>query len=121
MLAIAAGGAIGSVLRYLLGALVQRAAPALFPLGTLAVNAVGCLAVGLAYVWMVERSGAGAEPRAFVIVGILGGFTTFSTFSLETITLFMHESYGRAAANVAASVALCMLATVLGIAMARNT
>ncbi len=120
MLAIAGGGAVGSVMRYLLGAAVQRALPAPFPLGTLLVNVVGCVAVGLAYVWLIERSGAGAELRAFVIVGILGGFTTFSAFSLETIVLLLQQSYGKAALNVFASVALCILGTCAGIAMARN-
>ncbi len=121
MLAIAAGGAIGSVLRYVLGVAVYRATPVPFPAGTLLVNVLGCLAVGLAYVWFVERAAASPELRAFVIVGVLGGFTTFSTFSLETIVLLMQQSYGRAALNVIASVGLCLLATGAGIAMARQT
>ncbi len=121
LLAIAAGGALGSVLRYALGTAAHRLVPLNFPHGTLLVNILGSFAVGLAYVWLIQRTGASPEVRAFVIVGVLGGFTTFSSFSLETVVLATQGSYGRAALNVTLSVALCLLGTVLGIAMARQT
>lgn len=120
MLAIAAGGAIGSVLRYLLGALVHRAMPVLFPLGTLVVNVVGCLAVGFAYVWMVERYGVSVESRSFVIVGILGGFTTFSAFSLDVALLFDRARLGATVSYLLGSVGLSIAALFLGLAIVRR-
>ncbi len=111
---------MGSLLRYGLTVAVQRAVGAAFPLGTLAVNVLGSFAIGLMYVWLVERAGAKPELQAFVIVGVLGGFTTFSSFSMETISLVMQASYGRAAVNVVASVVLCLAATALGIAVGRQ-
>jgi len=119
LLAIAAGGAIGSVLRYVLALTVQRWAGTGFPLGTVVVNILGCFTIGLLYVWMIERIGAPHTLRLFLIVGVLGGFTTFSSFSLETVTLMMEANYGRALLNVVASVGLCLIATRLGISLAR--
>ena len=121
LLAIAAGGALGSVLRFLLASAAHRMVATTFPIGTLLVNVLGSAAIGLLYVSMIERVGARPELRAFLIVGVLGGFTTFSSFSIETVALMMQASYGRAALNVAASVSLCLLGTGLGIAMARYT
>ena len=119
ILAVGAGGAVGSVLRYLLTGAVQRLAGNGFPAGTVVVNVLGSLAIGLLYVWLVERGGSSAL-RALLMVGLLGGFTTFSSFSLETVNLMMQASYGRAALNVLLSVALCIGGTMLGIALARQ-
>jgi CrcB protein len=119
-LAIGAGGAVGSVLRYTLTSAVVRVAGTTFPYGTLLVNVLGSFTIGLLYVWLMERTGARPDVRAFLIVGVLGGFTTFSSFSLETMTLLMQASYVRAAANIVASVGLCIGATMLGIMIARQ-
>lgn len=121
VLAIGVGGALGSILRYTLSTAAHRIVSTTFPIGTLVVNVLGSIAIGVLYVWLIERFGARPEMRAFLIVGVLGGFTTFSSFSLETVTLLMQASYGRAALNVAASVLLCLLGTLAGIALGRQT
>ncbi len=118
ILAVGAGGAAGSVLRYLLTGAVQRLAGNGFPAGTVVVNVLGSFAIGLLYVWLIERGGS-PGLRALLMAGLLGGFTTFSSFSLETVTLMMHGHYGRAALNVILSVALCMGGTMFGIVLAR--
>jgi CrcB protein len=119
LLAIGAGGAVGSILRYVIGMSVQRLAGTGFPLGTVIVNILGSFAIGLLYVWLIERMGAPHTLRLFLIVGVLGGFTTFSSFSLETVTLLMESRYGYALLNVAASVLLCLAGTRLGVTLAR--
>jgi CrcB protein len=119
LLAVGAGGALGSIARYLMTLAIQRLAGANFPAGTVAVNVLGSFAIGLLYVWLVERD-ASPMLRALLMVGLLGGFTTFSSFSLETVTLMMQASYGRAALNVLLSVGLCIGGTMLGIALARQ-
>ena len=109
---IAAGGAIGSVLRYVLGGVVQQSV-VLFPIGTLAVNVAGCLAIGVLAELFTESS---LDPlyRTAVLVGVLGGFTTFSTFSLDTLKLAENRQYGLAAMNVALSLCACLAATFVG-------
>jgi CrcB protein len=119
-LAVGAGGAVGSVLRYTLTNAVVRAVGTAFPYGTVLVNVIGSFVIGILYVWLMERMGARPELRAFLIVGVLGGFTTFSSFSLETVTLLMQESYTKAVANVVVSVLLCVGCTWLGIQLARQ-
>lgn len=81
------GGGLGSVLRYLLGVSVQRHALSAFPLGTLVVNLLGCLAVGFLGTLGLERAAFSPETRTFLLVGLLGGFTTFSSFAWETLAL----------------------------------
>lgn len=117
---VAGGGAIGSVLRYLVGTLVTRMVGPGFPFGTLVVNIVGSLLIGLVYVLLVERLPVGALWRVGVISGVLGGFTTFSAFSFETVALLEEQAYGKAALYVTASVILCLSATWMGIVMARR-
>ena len=120
IVAIALGGALGSVLRYLLANAVQTFAGRQFPLGTLVVNATGSLLIGLLYVWLLERTSAGVAARAFWMVGVLGGFTTFSSFSLETFNLVTQAAYGRALMNIVLSVALCIGATWVGVLAGRQ-
>lgn len=119
-LAVGAGGAIGSVLRFALSSAVARIAGTAFPYGTVLVNVIGSFLIGLLYVWLMERTGARPDLRAFLIVGVLGGFTTFSSFSLETVTLLMQQSYTRAVANIFCSVLLCIGSTWIGIMLARQ-
>ena len=119
LLAIAIGGAAGSVGRYLLATAVTQVAGAAGPWGTLTVNVIGGLAIGLIAEMLVLRWQGGPELRAFLVTGILGGFTTFSAFSLEAVALIARDAWSAALAYVAVSVVLSLAATALGIAMAR--
>jgi CrcB protein len=117
LLAIAVAGAIGSALRYLIGGVVQRVLHVGFPSGTLFVNVVGCVIVGvLARHYLNDET----EPvlRAALVVGFCGGFTTFSTFSLETLGLLTAGNWPKAAAYVLASMALCLIGTAAGYQLA---
>ena len=120
VMAIAAGGALGSVLRYGLSTWVHSLAGRGFPYGTLAVNVLGCLAMGFLFVLLVERMGESAVWRAGLLIGVLGGFTTFSSFSMETFNLIEQGSLVKAAGNMAASLFLCLGATWLGVLLARQ-
>jgi CrcB protein len=103
------------VFRYLASIGVHRLAGRGFPWGTLTVNVVGSLLIGLAFVWFTERSVASPAWRAFMMIGLLGGFTTFSSFSLETLHLLQEGAAIRALGNVLLSVSLCVVACGLGI------
>jgi len=120
LVAIAGGGALGAILRHLTGLAVHGLLGRGFPWGTLAVNLGGSLAMGLAYVLLVERGLLPDTWRSFFTVGLLGAFTTFSAFSLDTIALLGADAPGRALAYVLASVGLCVLAAWLGVIMART-
>ncbi|MDQ7011390.1 MAG: fluoride efflux transporter CrcB [Mariprofundaceae bacterium] len=119
LLAIAAGGAIGASLRWLLAGAVQRAAGGSFPWGTFAVNALGSLMLGFLFVWLIERSSSGELLRLAITVGLLGAFTTFSTYSLESLRLLQSGAFLLAAANIAGQVMVCLLMTWLGVQLAR--
>ncbi len=120
MLWVGAGGCVGSVLRVLMSRLVQRFAPAgVFPAGTLVVNIVGCFAIGLAMEWMLLRPVATANTRAFLFLGLLGGFTTFSTFGYESVALARDAQLLHAAGNVLLHVVVGLGAVVAGAALAR--
>lgn len=119
-LAVAGGGALGAVLRYGMSnglyALYGRA----FPVGTLGVNVIGSLFIGVLYFLMVERWDIAAEWRLAVLVGVLGGFTTFSSFSLETLQLLEQSGPMPALLNVLLNVTLCLAACWLGLWMSRQ-
>jgi fluoride exporter len=116
---IAAGGAIGSVLRYLVGLLAQpEPGRSAFPFGTLIVNVVGCFVIGALSEIGEARGFLGANARAFVIVGLLGGFTTFSAFGNETVSAVRNGAMGIATMNVAANVILGLTAVWAGRATA---
>jgi len=110
---VALGGALGAVSRYLAGAWVQSMSGGAFPWGTWTVNLVGSLAIGFAMVWL-NQTLASAELRLFVAMGFLGSFTTFSTFSLETVELLREGLWFRAGAYSLGSMALGVLAVVAG-------
>ncbi len=113
-LAVAFGGAFGSVARYLLSAAAQPISDSL-PWGTVIVNVAGSFIIGLFATLTVQgRYPVPENARLLVMVGICGGFTTFSSFSLETLELMRSGAMGRAAVNVIASVALCIGAVALG-------
>jgi len=112
-LLIALGGAAGSLLRYLIGGAVQRMSAGGFPIGTMFVNISGCFLIGILLRQFLNMQ-ISPELRALLIVGFCGGFTTFSTFSAETLGLIEGGEYGRATIYVFLSVALCLAATLAG-------
>ncbi len=120
VLAIAGGGALGAVLRYWVSTAVYAMAGRGFPYGTLAVNILGSLVMGFLYIWLLERSLESAGMRAFLLIGLLGAFTTFSTFSIETLVLMEGGQYIRALVNTLASVVLCVAAAAVGVMLARQ-
>lgn len=119
-IAIAAGGALGALMRFWVANAVYALLGRGFPWGTLAVNVIGSLIMGFLYVLLLERLASAPEWRAFLLVGLLGAFTTFSTFSLETLNLMQQALYARALANVLLSVLACVAAAWLGVLMARQ-
>ena len=117
-LIVAAGGALGAVARYGVGRLLPASG---WPWGTLAVNVVGGLVMGLLTGWLAFRAGAQGESiRLFAAVGVLGGFTTFSAFSLETALMIERRQFATAGGYVAASVVLSIAALFLGLMVARR-
>jgi CrcB protein len=118
-LLVFAGGGIGASARYWLSGAVYRFLPINFPYGNLFVNISGCFAIGLIMTLMEERFLSEPSLRIFLTIGILGGFTTFSSFSYETIALFRDAEVLRASLNIAASVFGCLAATTLGMYFGR--
>ena len=115
ILFVAFGGALGSVSRYLLGTWVQSVSKSIdFPFGTLTVNLIGCFVIGFLSQLAEARGVFTSETRAFVFIGILGGFTTFSSFSNDTINLLRDGEIFNALANVGANVILGLLLVWLG-------
>jgi CrcB protein len=112
---VALGGALGSVFRYLLSTWTQAASKSIdFPYGTLAVNLIGCFAIGFLVQLAEARGIFTSEARSFVFIGILGGFTTFSSFGNETINLFRDGETFNALANVGANVIFGLMLVWLG-------
>lgn len=112
---VGAGGFIGAVCRYAMSSYVQRSIPsAVFPYGTLIVNMLGCLLIGLAIGYAESRQIFGEDFRRFVLIGILGGFTTYSTFSYETLALVHNAEIMRAVANVGVHIVLGLALVWLG-------
>lgn len=118
LLLVATGGAAGSVLRYLVGRLMGPQADSSIPWHTFAVNATGAFAIGLLIV-VAARQGWPGWWRPLVAVGVLGGYTTFSTFSLEAVELVLHGRTLAASAYVAGSLAAGLLGCALGIGLGR--
>jgi len=113
------GGFLGSVLRYSVSGFVQDVSRSIhFPYGTLAVNLVGCFAIGFLSQLAESRGFFTAETRTLVFVGVLGGFTTFSAFGNETINLWREGESGLALLNIAAHLVLCLGAVWLSRALA---
>jgi fluoride exporter len=114
IVAIGIGSCIGGMARYLLSQLIQNKFHSSFPFGTLGVNIIGCLLIGIVF-GLSERGTLSIEWRFFLATGVLGGFTTFSAFSNETVSLLRDGQFGNAFAYVACSVLIGLLATFIGI------
>lgn len=117
---VAAGGALGSVLRYLLSSSIYAWFGRAMPWGTLAVNVIGSFAIGLLSILLVEKFNISQEWRLGIVVGVLGGFTTFSAFSWDTLDLMQQGLTHKALLNVLANVVLCIVAAWLGALWAKS-
>ena len=120
LLAIAAGGGVGALLRYWVSTGAHAVLGRGFPYGTLTVNVLGSLLMGFLYVWLLDRVITGPVVRAFLLIGLLGGFTTFSTFSIESLNLIEAGHILKALVNVLLSVTVCITAAGLGVLIARQ-
>jgi CrcB protein len=113
------GGFVGAAARYWLGGIVHRHLGAAFPYGTLLINVTGCFAIGVLGVLAEERLALSPGARVFWMIGVLGGYTTFSSFGYETMALLREGSSAYALLNVGAQVALGLIAVWCGAALAR--
>ncbi len=120
--AVAAGGALGAMGRFIMGSAILALLGPRFPWGTLGVNVLGSFVMGLLAGLAARHWGeaGSAELRAFLMVGVLGGFTTFSAFSLDAVILMDRGAYAAMAAYVAGSVVLSVLALLAGLVLARS-
>ncbi len=119
-IAIAAGGAVGALMRFWASNGVYALLGRGFPYGTLSVNVIGSLAMGFLYVMFLERMAVEPEVRAALLVGLLGAFTTFSTFSIETLNLIEQAEYSKALLNMILSVVGCVVAAWIGLKIGRQ-
>lgn len=124
VLLVGLGGAIGAIGRYLLGMTAYRLTGPGFPWGTFAANVLGGLAMGLLVGWLAARAsatlGSGENLRLFLGVGLLGGFTTFSSFSLEALRMIETKAYGQAFTYISSSALLAIFAVFAGLMIARK-
>lgn len=118
-LAVALGGALGAMGRFAVNAAIFPAFGGRLPIGTLVVNVLGSILMGLCYVLIIERGVLPAELRNLLMVGFLGAFTTFSTFSLDTLALWQNGHLALAAAYVVLNVVLCLAGTLGAIFLTR--
>jgi fluoride exporter len=118
LLYVVVGGGLGALLRYLLSGLIQKQATTIFPYGTLAVNLIGALIIG--FLWeLFQNINASTNIRVFIFMGILGAFTTFSTFNLETFNLLKDKEYSIALINILVSNVACIILVFLGSSSAK--
>ena len=119
VLLVAVGGGVGSVLRYLTSGLAARWLGLDFPYGTLIVNVTGSLLIGVVQA-LAEEAAVLPEPsRLFLSAGVMGGFTTYSAFSYETMRLIEFDAFGRALVNVVVTTLVCLGVCALGLAAGR--
>ena len=120
ILLIAVGGALGAVMRFLSQVTVYELVGRSFPYGTLFVNVTGSFLMGLLSIFLVEKFNLGAEWHMAILIGVLGSFTTFSTFSIETLVLFEQGDMFKALTNIMLSVTLCIGAVWTGAYFAKQ-
>ena len=120
IISIAIGGAAGSLCRYGMSNGIYLLLGRSFPYGTLAVNILGSFVMGSVYILMIERASISEELRAGITIGLLGAFTTFSTFSIETINLIESGEILKAGLNILFSVTLCVVGCWLGMNLSRQ-
>ena len=119
LVAVASGGAIGAILRYAISVWFVTNYSSSFPWPTLIANAIGALLIGILYVLIAEKDLVSITWRPFLVIGLLGALTTFSSFSLEAITLFEQAEWFLAIVYTLSSVLLCIMLTWLGIILTR--
>ncbi|MEM9616710.1 MAG: fluoride efflux transporter CrcB [Pseudomonadota bacterium] len=119
-LAIAAGGAVGAMARHAVSRIALHLLGPNFPWGTLSANIVGSFAMGLIIVWLAAREPNSTALRAFLVVGVLGAFTTFSTFSLDVVTLYRDRTMFDAGAYLFASIILSIVGLTVGLIIGRQ-
>jgi len=117
---IALGGAVGAVMRYTVSNGIHALLGRGFPYGTLTVNVLGSLVMGFLYIFLIERLSNNLALRASLMIGFLGAFTTFSTFSIETFNLLENGEAFKALINILISVVLCLLAAWAGVIIGRE-
>lgn len=110
-LAVAIGGAIGALCRYAIVSYLVPVSPNRFPVGTLLVNVLGCICIGVLFVVVIQKNLLGPQWRLFLMTGLLGAFTTFSTFSIETLQLWQQGQSAMALSYVVLSFVLCLAGT----------
>jgi CrcB protein len=120
LIAIAAGGAVGALFRFWVSTGVYNLFGRAFPFGTLAVNVLGSLLMGFLYVLLLDRMTTSPEIRAALLVGFLGAFTTFSTFSIEALNLIEQADFLKAGLNMTISVFACVTACWFGVLLGRQ-
>ena len=110
------GAGIGGSLRHGVNLLALRHAGSDFPYGTLIINVAGSFVMGILAAWFASKAGASTEQpvKLFLMTGVLGGFTTFSSFSLQTLNLLREHAWWQAGSNVLLSVTLCLIAVAIG-------
>lgn len=118
-LAVAGGGALGATARFGVSVLASRVLGPAFPWGTLAVNIIGCFVMGIVVHWLAGREPNPMALRAFLAIGMLGGFTTFSAFALDVVTLYRDKTFAVAAVYLLASVILSVGGLLAGLAAGR--
>ncbi|MEW8639378.1 MAG: fluoride efflux transporter CrcB [Candidatus Thiodiazotropha endolucinida] len=120
LIAIAFGGAVGALFRFWVSSGIYSLLGRGFPYGTLVVNVLGSLVMGFLYVLLLERTTVSPEMRGALLIGFLGAFTTFSTFSIETLNLLEQAELLKAGLNILVSVIACVLACWFGLAVGRQ-
>ncbi|MES9825439.1 MAG: fluoride efflux transporter CrcB [Candidatus Thiodiazotropha endolucinida] len=120
LIAIASGGAVGALFRFWVSSGIYSLLGRGFPYGTLVVNVLGSLVMGFLYVLLLERTTVSPEMRGALLIGFLGAFTTFSTFSIETLNLLEQAEMLKAGLNILVSVIACVLACWFGLVVGRQ-